>query len=191
MFELRVVLDQPKNWLDYLPPWVTAVAALLTVVVAVLIAYKQGELQKALAKSQGEIQKKDLEQQERQLKKDLYDRRFKVFTDVGEFMRSVLSSPSAFTPGSDEQRRYYESMQNAEMLFGPDVFRHLQDVAYTTVGIWGACQRMNNNPGDNSAIEEKGERFQHLSDLWQKRSEVFRSDLSLSSYGARNVPELP
>jgi hypothetical protein len=40
MLQLHVALDEPKGWLEYVPPWVTAVAALITVLVAGLIARK-------------------------------------------------------------------------------------------------------------------------------------------------------
>jgi hypothetical protein len=178
MFQLRVVLDQPKNWLDYVPAWVTAIAALLTVVVALFIAYKQGRLQKTLAENQSEIRKMQLTQQERQLRMDLY-RRYKVYTDTGEFMRSVLSLPSAFVSGGDEHRRFGETMQNAEMLFRPEVFKYLQDIANTTMAIWGAYQRMAKDAGDNAAIEENSIQFQRLSDLWVARPGVFSHDLFL------------
>jgi hypothetical protein len=120
-----------------------------------------------------------LMQQERQLRMDVYDRRSKVYTDTGEFMRSVLSSPSAFVSGSDEHRRFGETMQNAEMLFTPEVFKYLQDVANTTMAIWGSHQRVAEDAGDISAIEENSIQFQRLSDLWVARPGVFRHDLSL------------
>jgi len=165
MFHLYVVLDQPKNWLEYAPPWITAVAALITVVVAGWIARNQRKLQMTLA--------------ERLLKKDLFDRRFKVFTDAAEFMRPILASPSAFDPLSDEGRRFAETVQSAEMVFGPEVFEYLNDVNKTAIGLWASHQKMAKDRGDNDAITENADRFQHLSDLWQKRSEAFRRDLSL------------
>jgi hypothetical protein len=179
MFQLRVVLDQPKNWPDYVPAWITAGAAFLTVVVAVIIAWKQSSLQTMLSNTQSDIQKLGLAQQERRLRMDLYDRRYEVFTEAGAFMRLVLSSPEDYDPVSDEARKFADVRQNAEMLFGTDVFKYLQDVADTTMGIWGSKQRMRKNPGDISAIEENGERFQHLSDLSLKRSEAFRHDMFL------------
>ena len=90
MFQLHVVLDQPKDWLQYVPPWVAVVASLLTVFVAFKIAQNQNRLQKTLAKSQIKIQKMQLEQQERQLKKNLFDRRFEICVRTRDFAQYVL-----------------------------------------------------------------------------------------------------
>ena len=70
-------------------------------------------------------------------------------------------------------------MQNAEMLFTPEVFKYLQDVANTTIAIWGSYQRIAKDAGDNSAIEENSIQLQRLSDLWVARPGVFRHDLFL------------
>jgi len=46
MFPFHIALDQQKDWFDYLPPWITAVASLFAVVVAFWIARNQNRLQK-------------------------------------------------------------------------------------------------------------------------------------------------
>ena len=61
MLQLHVVLVQPKNWIEYVPSWVTAGAAFITVIVAVLIARNQSRLQRTLAERQVEIQKMHLD----------------------------------------------------------------------------------------------------------------------------------
>ena len=86
MFQLHVIVDGAKNWLDYSPPWITSGAALITVIVAVVIARNQNRLQKTLAEKQIELQRSQLDQQERQLKKDLFDRRFAVYLGVRDFI---------------------------------------------------------------------------------------------------------
>jgi hypothetical protein len=82
MFPLHVFVDEAKSWLDYAPAWVTALAALGTVIVALRIAHNQNVLQKTIAERQLEIQseqiklqKMQLDQQAHQLTKDLFDRR--------------------------------------------------------------------------------------------------------------------
>jgi hypothetical protein len=45
MFQLHVVLDDAKSWVDYVPLWITAGAALITVGVVVFIARNQNRLQ--------------------------------------------------------------------------------------------------------------------------------------------------
>jgi hypothetical protein len=142
------------------------------VVVTLRIARNQIASQETLASRQRE-------QLERDLKKDLFDRRFRIFTDTAEFMRPILSSPSAFTPQSDEHRRFQETMQTAGMLFGADVREYLEDVEATAVGLSASRQRMSADPGDIGASREYSDRFQHLSDLWSKRPDVFRGDLAL------------
>jgi hypothetical protein len=185
MLQLHVVLDQLKGWLDYvmalgaLGTMVAAVAALIAVIVTRSIAKNQNILQETLANKQLEIQKGQLEQQERQLRKDLFDRRFAVFTDTGEFMRPILSAPSGFTPQGEGYRKFGETMQIADMLFGPEVRKYLEDVDRTAVALWVAHQKMIKDPGDNNAINEEGCQSQYLSDLWQKRPTVFRSEMSL------------
>ncbi len=174
MFQLHIVLDQ-GGLLDYVVPLaaaLTATAAIWTVIVARTIARNQNNLQTTLAGRQEQLQ-------ERQLRKDLYDRRFKVFTDTGDFIRPVLSSPTAFCPQSDEYRRFEETMQHATFLFGTEVRAYLEDVRGTTVGVWASYQKMTKDRGDNRDIEENAEKFQHLSDLWQKRPEVFHREVSL------------
>lgn len=187
--QLHVVLDQPKGWIDYVMAALGALGALGTVVAAAAalkavnvtrsIAGKQSKLQETLANKQFDLQKAQQELLERQLRKDLYDRRFTVFTDTGQFMRPVLSSPNGFTPEADEYRRFGETVQNAEMLFGPEVCKYLEDVDRTAVGRWASNQRRTTDRGDINAITEYAEQFQHLSDLWQKRTDVFRREISL------------
>jgi hypothetical protein len=129
MFRLHIVLDQSRDWIEYVPPWVTALAALITVAVAVVIARNQGRLQQTLAEKQFEIQRMQLEQQERQLKKDLFDRRFSVFTDVQKFFDYVLQKNGDIElNGPGEYRQFRECMERAEMLFGDDVKEYLEDV---------------------------------------------------------------
>lgn len=172
MFQFYVVLDQPKNWHEYVPPWVTAVAAVLAVVGAIVIACKQNSLQKTLAKMQ-------LEQSERQRKMGLFFLRRKVFTDTREFMEPIQRTASAFAPESDEYMKFFKTVQNAEMLFGPEVRKYLKDVNKTTMDLWGSEQRMDKNPGDNNAKEDNDKWFQHLNELWDKINDVFRRDMSL------------
>jgi type II secretory pathway pseudopilin PulG len=182
MLQLHVVLDQPKGWLDYvmaLGPVVAAVAALIAVIVTRTIARNQNTLQETLANKQFDLQKAQQEQQERQLKKDLFDRRFAVFKDTGEFISPILSTPTSFTPQGDGYRRFGETLQLAEMLFDPEVREYLEDINSTAVDLWASNQRRIKDPGDNHAIEENAEQFQHLLDLWKKRPEVFRRDMSL------------
>lgn len=118
-----------------------------------------------------------------QLKKDLYDRRLMVFEATGEFMKPILWSPSDFTLGGDEHRKFWEVMQSAEMLFGRggEVNKYLEEINRTATSLCASKQKMASNPGDSAAIEENGEQFQHLSDLWQKRADSFRRDLDLST----------
>jgi hypothetical protein len=167
MLQLNVVVDQSKGWIDY----ATALGAAGTVVAAVaaLIAVK-------VTRS---IARKQLDLQERQLRNDLYDRRFAVFADTGNFLRPILSTPTGFTPQSDAYRQFGETAQNAEMLFGPEVRKYIEDVSRTAVNLWASYQKMAKDPADNDAIEEQAKQFQHLSDLWQKRPDVFRRDMSL------------
>ena len=110
-----------------------------------------------------------------QLKKDLYDRRLMVFEATGEFMKPILWSPSDFTLGGDEHRKFWEVMQSAEMLFGRggEVNKYLEEINRTATSLCASKQKMASNPGDSAAIEENGEQFQHLSDLWQKRADSF------------------
>ena len=126
-----------------------------------------------------DIAQKQLDLQERQLRKDLYDRRFAVYRQTAEFLRPILGSPSSFRVESDESRKFAEAVQDAGMLFGADVCRYLKDVNTTAVDLWASYSRMQQHPGDNNAIEESGRHFQHLKDLWDKRSNVFRPEMSL------------
>jgi hypothetical protein len=182
MFQLHVVLDEPKSWLEYVPPWVTAVAALITVLVAALIARNQNKLQKALADKQIEIQKSQLDQQARQLKKDLFDRRFAVFTDVLDFINYVLREDGNIQFGGPGQRQFWEAMEKAEMLFGKDVNAYLADVDTTARKLYVSAKGMNkaSATGDVEEINRNGELLSRLSDeLLQRRKAVFRPYLSL------------
>ena len=183
MFQLHVVLDQPRIWLDFVPPWVTAVAALTTVVVAVVIARNQNRLQKAMADKQVEIQNMQLEQQSRQLKKDLFDRRFAVFTEVLEFISYVLrENGKVQLTGPGQYRQFWESMERAEMLFGVDVNQYLADVDQTARAFYVSAQGRDKAiaTGDVDAITKDGELLNRLSvTLLQQRKGVFRPYLTL------------
>ena len=125
------------------------------------------------------IANKQLDLQERQLKKDLFDRRFKIFTDTDEFLGHITSSPSTFTPSSEEYRKFFASVEAAEVLCGQEVKTYLKDTDETAKQLSADHQRMARNPGDNEAIEMQAIHFQHLSDLRSKRLDALRSDLSI------------
>ncbi len=102
-------------WISALPSLIAAVAAAITVFVALRIAENQNKLQTALADKQIEIQA-------RQLKKDLFDRRFAVFIEAAEFIGYVLQENGKIElVGPGKYRRFRESMEVAQMLFGEDV----------------------------------------------------------------------
>jgi hypothetical protein len=125
-----------------------------------------------------------------QLKKELFDRRYKIFEETVEFMRPILSSPSNFTSGDDGQRKFWGTMQSAKVLFGrrAKVYKFLEDIDKTATNLCASQQTMNSNRGDNDAITENGQQFQHLSELWEKQQEdAFLQDLDLSQAGGSNV----
>jgi hypothetical protein len=183
MFRLHVVLDQSRDWTEYVPLWVTALAALITVVVAVVIARNQGKLQQTLAEKQIEIQRMQLEQQERQLKKDLFDRRFAVFTDVQKFFDYVLQKNGDIElSGPGEYRQFRECMERAEMLFGHDVMTYLEDVDETARAFYVSAKRRGINLGDVDAINKDGTLLDRLSVvLMPQRKGLFRPYLTLWS----------
>jgi ribosomal protein L34 len=129
MFRLHVVLDNSRTWVDYAPAWVTAVAALVTVFVAILIARNQNKLQETLAKKQTDLQ-------EAQLKKDLFDRRFIVFTDTLDFIGMVIRNDGDIVLEGPEYRHFLETTQKAGMLFGADVRSYLKGVTETTTNLY-------------------------------------------------------
>lgn len=176
MFQLHVVLDQGKNWLDYVPPCITAVAALSTVLVALRIARNQNKLQTDLAKMQ-------LAQQERQLKKDLFDRRFAVFVNVLDFVSYVLQENGKIQlAGPGKYRDFWESMEKAEMLFGADVNEYLADVDKTARAFYVSAQGLDKAiaTGDVEAIDKNAELLDRLGvKLLQQRKWVFRPYLAL------------
>jgi hypothetical protein len=174
MLQLHVVLDQPKNWLEYAPQCVTAFAAAITVFVAIFIARNQGRLQKALAEMQ-------LEQQARQLKWNLFDRRFAVFAGVLEFISYVVQKNGVIElAGPGQYREFRECMETAEMLFGNDVIKYLEDVDETAREFYVSARRRGINSGDIDAINRDGELLSRLSvTLLQQRKGVFRPYLFL------------
>lgn len=176
MFQLHVILDQPRSWFQYAPPWVTAAAALTTVIVAVLIARNQSRLQKTLADKQIEIQKMQLEQQARQLKKDLFDRRFAVFTGVLEFIGYVLRQNGNIELPGAEYRQFCDCRERAEMLFEGDVNRYLADVDETARAFYVSAQARNNaiTAGDMDKIHEDSRLMERLGvRLLQQRKGLF------------------
>src|SRR5580698_6364685 len=100
MIQVHVIVGQTKNWLDSLPALgaigscVSAVAALIAVCVSLSISRRQMDLQ------------------ERQLRQDLWNRRFKVFTNTGAFIRSVLTGRTAGFNGT-ASLRFGEMVQRA------------------------------------------------------------------------------
>ncbi len=183
MLQLHVVLDQSKNWLDYVPSWVTAVAALLTVFVAVLIARNQSKIQKKLAEKQIEIQKSQMEQQERQLKKDLFDRRFAVFDGVLDFISYVLREDGNIRlVGPGEYKRFCDRREMAKMLFGDDVNKYLADVDEVARNLYVSAKGRDKATatGDGEAIQREGQLWEHLTGpISEKRVELFRPYLTL------------
>lgn len=183
MFQLHVVLEGPKNWLEYVPPWITAVASLIAFSVAILIARNQNRLQATLADRQRDLQKQQLEQQDRQLKKDLFDRRFAVFTEVLDFMSYVLRENGKIElAGPGQYRLFRESMERAVMLFGDDVTA----VDETARLFYVSAQTLDNAvaTGNMEAINNNGELLNRLSvTLLGQRTEVFRPYLDLSHKG--------
>ena len=165
----HVIVDQPRGWLDY----ISAIGAFGTVLAAVAALV-------AVIVTRG-VAKRQLDLQERGLRKDLFDRRYAVFLDTGEFLRPLLSSPSIFSAESDEYRRFGETAQKAEMLFGKcsEVCKYLAEINKTAASLSYSYQKMSKDPGDNNAIEENALAFKRLADLWETRSEVFRRDMSL------------
>ena len=185
MFQFHIVLDQPKEWLDYVTPLGTllaAAAAIITVIVARGIAHNQNKLQETLAARQLDLQKAQLEQQERQLKKDLFDRRFTVFTDTGEFISFVLRQNGNISLNSGEYTQFWQTSEKAEMLFGADIREYLEDVQKTAGEFYVTAQGREKAvaTGDVDAIHKDHELLAHLGvDLFQKRAKVFRPYLAL------------
>jgi hypothetical protein len=185
MFQVHVILDQPKGWLDYIAPLGTilaAFAALMTVFVARRIARNQNVLQQVLADRQFELQKAQLEQQERQLKKDLFDRRFAVFTDTGDFLVYVIRQNGNISLTGPEYRQFSQTMEKAQMLFGADVGAYLEDVDKTARDFYVLAQGRERavQTGDVDAIKQDGDVSVRIGvDLLQKRPVVFRPHLSL------------
>jgi hypothetical protein len=186
MFRLHVVLDQSRDWIVYVPLWVTALAALITVVVAVVIARNQAKLQQTLAEKQFEIQRMQLEQQERQLRKDLFARRFAVFTGVQKFFDYVLQKNGDIElHGPGEYRQFRECMERAEMLFGSDVNLYLKDVDETARAFYVSAKRRGIDPGDVCAIDKDGELLSRLSvTLMPRRKGLFCPYLTLFQEGS-------
>jgi hypothetical protein len=195
MFQLHVVLDQARGWLDYVAPFstlLTAIAAIGTVSVALRIANNQNKLQKTLARDQSrlqealaekqlEIQKMQLERQAQQLKKDLFDRRFGVFTGVLTFITYVPQENGDIElHGPGQYRQFRECMETAEMLFGDDVNRYLEDVDETARQFYVSARRREIDRGDPDAIEKDGQLLNRLSvTLLQRRKGLFRRYLTL------------
>jgi hypothetical protein len=183
MFQIHVALDEPTNWLQLVPTWLTALAALITVFVARRIAHNQNTLQTTLGEKQAEIQKMQLELQGRQLKKDLFDKRFAVYTDVLDFLSYVLNNNGQIQlAGPGEYRQFRQCMERAEMLFGDDVRKYIADVDETARRFYVSAQTMDVaiSKGDVDAIMRNGDLLSRLSvDLLQQRTAVFRPYLLL------------
>ena len=182
MFQLHVVLDGQKNWLEYLPPWITAFAS---VVVASVIALNQTRLQTTLANRQ-------LDLQERQLKKDLFDRRFAVFTQALDFMTYVLRNNGRIElAGPGEYGTFRESMETAEMLFGDDVNEYLAALDKTAREFCVSAQALEQAKarGDVDAINKNGQLLNDISVTFlAKRTQVFRPYLKLLARGSEPRP---
>jgi hypothetical protein len=165
---------------------VTALAALITVVVAVVIARNQGRLQQTLAEKQFEIQRMQLEQQERQLKKDLFDRRFAVFIDVQKFFDYVLQKNGDIElHGPGEYRQFGECMERAEMLFADDIKEYLEDIDKTARAFYVSAKRRGINLGDVAAIDKDAQLLDRLSvTLMPQRTGLFRPYLTLYHKGS-------
>ncbi len=179
MFQFHVVLDQPKNWLDYSPSWITALAALITVFVAIKIAGNQNRLQKTIAERQIDIQA-------RQLLKDLFDWRFAVFTEVENFIAYVLQSNGKVHLPGPEYIRWRAAMQKAQMLFGADVYEYLVKVDKTARDLYVSALRLDKaiEQGNTEAIEVNHQLLNELSDtLLGQRVQVFRPYLELFHKG--------
>jgi hypothetical protein len=121
-----------------------------------------------------------LEQQDRQLKKDLFDRRFKVFSDTGEFTAFVPLADGDISLNSDEYRQFWQTMETAEMLLGTDVTQYLEDIQRTASELNVSAQGRENaiRIGDVNTIHKHRELLLHLNALFQSRAGVFRSYLS-------------
>ena len=174
MLQIHVLLDEAKSWIDYVPPLVTALAALGTVVVAVRISNNQNSLQRILAERQ-------LDMQERQLKKDLFDRRFTIFTETLDFIGLVLRNDGDIVLEGEEYRHFRQTMLKAGMLFGADVRNYLKGLDETArelyVSAKGRVQAVAS--GDVAAINKHGELLTRISELAPVAEDVFRPYLSL------------
>lgn len=177
---LHVVLDNSKDWLDYVPSLITAVASLTAVIVAFVIAHNQNRLQATLASRQDDLQ-------ERQLKKDLFDRRFAVFNEALAFISYVLRENGKIElTGPGPYRRFRESMDAAEMLFGPHVNDYLSKVDQTAREFWASAHALECAiaKGDVAAIDRNGDLLNCLSStLLVQRISVFRPELALFHKG--------
>jgi hypothetical protein len=177
MFQFHVVLDQGRNWLDYVAPLGTVLAAAAatgTVFVALRIANNQNRLQKTLMDRQHDLQ-------ERELKKDLFDRRFLIFTDSLEFTGFVLRNNGDIVLEGAEYRHFREAMQKAGMLFGGDVGSYLNDLDKTVRDLYVSAKGRSRAVagGDVAAIDQHGELLSHLIKLAPVAEDVFRPYLSL------------
>jgi hypothetical protein len=185
MFQVHVILDQPKYWLDYVTPLGTvlaSVAALLAMLVARRIARNQDALQKELANRQIDLQKEQLEEQKRQLKKDLFDRRFAVFADTGDFIGYVLRENGNICLTGTEYRQFRQAMAKAEVLFGAQVREYLEDVHKTAGDFYVSAKGLDRaaQAGDVDAIRKNSELLSRMGvELPQKLPEVFHPDLAL------------
>jgi hypothetical protein len=188
MFPFHVFVDEAKSWLDYAPAWVTAVAALGTVIVALRIAHNQNRLQKTLAERQLEIQseqiklaKMQLDQQAHQLTKDLFDRRFAIFTAVEDFITWVIRSDGDiefFGPG--EYRNWREAVEKAQMLFGEEVIDYMEVADKAARDLYVVVKKMAKNSADMQAIDDQNRLMNQLTiTLREQRVEIFRPYLAL------------
>ena len=66
--------------------------------------------------------------QARQLRKDLFDRRFAVYSGTREFLNFVQQRDGEKVIHGPEYYQWRETLEKAEMLFGPEVLAYLREV---------------------------------------------------------------
>lgn len=105
MTPLHVLINAPKDWLDWLSPWLSLIAALIAAGLAYWISKRQNDL----TSKQIEILATQALQQKQQLKQDLFDRRYEVFAAALMFIRYAAGGHGDFPLTAPEHRRFLDA----------------------------------------------------------------------------------
>ena len=156
----------PKNWVDMFAAFAPIVVSILAIGISIWVATRQNDLQA------------------RQLRKDLFDRRFAVYTGTREFLNFVQQRDGEKLLQGPEYGQWAETIERAEMLFGPEVLVYLRevDMAARNLYVYHAEEQKIIEAGNEKRMEEGKQLRERIYEVLPKRrNEVFRSYLSLGT----------